>query len=468
MRKLRKSTRTALLFTQAATLTILLAAACSSVPSSESVQSSESVSSSEMETLRQRVEALTEEYSAAEKEYSAAEARAAAAETRAAEAAQSASDALAAAETLRAAYEAAEARALKAVEDAAAAGDRSEKAITRAEQAVAESAKLKNDLDEAMKLARTRGEEARQAEAAALAAMNSANQALADTQAQLQTANQALAEARTQAERGIASANARADAAIAETEADAALRIANAEASANENISSVIETAANAIADTQASAAESIEESISEIIATTTTTTPPCRFSSSVPRVLPSVLLLQTNGGIGTAFYIGNDQFITAHHVVDQVGSVTLSNSEVEVIARKVWAEPDYDIAILEGSVEGIPALTFADSSRLTPGQPLAAIGFPLYQASRASATSGLLSRIHEIPDLGKGLFLETDAAVNPGNSGGPLINECGDVIGVMVAKAVAREDSNVPSLEGIGWAVPSNSAKAVLERYRG
>ena len=467
MRQLRKTTRTALLFTQAAALTILLAAACSSVPNSESVQSPESVpspesvSKSEMEALRQQVETLTAEYSSLTEEYSAAEARSA-------KAAQSASDALAAAETLRAAYEAAEARALKAVEDAAAAGDRSEKAITRAEQAVAESARLKNDLDDAMELARTRDEEARQAKADALTAMNAANQALADTQAQLQTANQALAEAKTQAERGIASANARADAAIAQTEADAALRISNAEASANENISSVIETAANAIADTQASAAESIEESISEIIATTTTAPPPCRFSLSVPRVLPSVLLLQTNGGIGTAFYIGDNQFITAHHVVDQVGSVTLSNSEVEVIARKVWAEPDYDIAILEGEVEGIPALTFADSSRLTPGQPLAAIGFPLYHASRASATSGLLSRIHEIPDLGKGLFLETDAAVNPGNSGGPLINECGDVIGVMVAKAVAREDSNVPSLEGIGWAVPSNSAKAVLERFRG
>ena len=439
MKKLRKTTRKALLFTQAAALTILLATACSSVPNSE------------METLRQRVETLTEEYAAAE--------------TRAAEAAQSASDALEAAETLRAAYEAAETRARGAVEDAVAAGDRSEQAVARAEQAVAESEKLKKDLDEAMELASTRNEEARQAETAALAAMNAANQALAETQAQLQTANQALAEAQTQAERGIASANARAEAAIAETEADAALRIANAEASANENISSVIETAASAIADTQAQAAESI----SEAIQTTTTTTPPCRFSNSVPRVLPSVLFLQSNDGIGTAFYIGNNQFITAHHVVDQVGVVKLSNSEVEVIARKVWSEPDYDISILEGSVTGISALTFADSSRLTPGQSLAAIGFPLVEASQASATSGLLSRVHEVPDLGKGLYLETDAAVNPGNSGGPLINECGDVIGVVVAKAVAREgDGNTPPLEGIGWAVPSNSAQAVLERFRG
>lgn len=445
----------------AAALTILLATACSSAPNSE------------IETLRQRVETLTEEYTAAE--------------ARAAEAAKSASDALAAAETLRAAYEAAEARAQKAVrdaearaqeaveaaearaqgavEDAVAASDRSEKAVARAEQAVAESEKLKNDFDEAMELARTRSEEARQAEADALAAMDAANQALTATQTQLQTANQALTETQTQAERSIASANARADAAIAETEADAATRIANAEASANENISSVIETAANAIADTQANAVESI----SEAIKTTTTTTPPCRFSSSVPMVLPSVLFLQSNGGIGTAFYIGNNQFITAHHVVDQVGYVTLSNSEVEVIARKVWSEPDYDISILEGSVAGIPSLSFADSSELTPGQSLAAIGFPLYEASRASATSGLLSRVHEVPDLGKGLFLETDAAVNPGNSGGPLINECGDVIGVIVAKAVAREgDGNIPPLEGIGWAVPSNTAQAVLERFRG
>ena len=436
MKNPRGTTRTVLLLVKAAVLTLLLAAACAPAQNSQ------------METLLQRIATLTEEVETLTEEYAAAM-------SQADESSQRASDAQAQAEALRVSYEAAEARAQTAAKEAAeavaAAGDRSAEAVTLAEQAVAESKKLKKDLDEAMELARIRGEEARQAEANALAALETASQTLKDTQLQLQTASQVITETQTEAERMIASATAKADAAIAQ-----------AEARAVEDISSVVASAASAIADTQSDAVESITQAIQ----TTTTTAPPCRFATSIPQVLSSVLHLKAGNSSGTAFYVGDDLFITALHVVAQAGEARLSNSEAELIATKVWGEPDYDLAILQGKPGSISALTLGDSSKLDTGQSLAAIGYPLYESSRASATSGLLSRIQEIPDLGKGVFLETDAAINPGHSGGPLINECGEVIGVILAKAVAKR--GVPTVEGIGWAVPSNTTREVLERFQG
>ena len=86
--------------------------------------------------------------------------------------------------------------------------------------------------------------------------------------------------------------------------------------------------------------------------------------------------------------------------------------------AKKVYSEPDYDIAILRGHAEELEALELRGTSGLSTGQPVAAIGYPLLPSLQASATSGLLSRIHAVPQLGRGVFLETDTAVNPGNSG--------------------------------------------------
>lgn len=186
-----------------------------------------------------------------------------------------------------------------------------------------------------------------------------------------------------------------------------------------------------------------------------------CSFTQSVPVVFASVLQVVTESGTGTAFYIGGGEYLTAAHVVSGASEVSLRSSAHDLAAEVVGAEIDTDIAILRASDAGIAPLEFGSVSDLGPGQALAVAGFPRFVADDPSVTSGLLSKVVEDPDLGFGTFLQTDAAVNPGNSGGPVFDECGLVVGMVVSKAVDTD------IEGIGWAVAENTLEAALPRVR-
>ena len=181
-----------------------------------------------------------------------------------------------------------------------------------------------------------------------------------------------------------------------------------------------------------------------------------CSFSTSAPKVAASVFQVITDSGTGTAFYIGNDEFMTAAHVVDGVGAgeVRLRSDNRDLAARIVGADFETDIAVLAAPGGGIAPLSFGSVRGLGLGHPLGVVGYPVYETPSASLVTGVLSRTENDDTLGT--LVQTDAAINPGNSGGPMIDECGRVLGMAVFKLVGQ------AIEGISYAI---SADTLVER---
>ena len=182
---------------------------------------------------------------------------------------------------------------------------------------------------------------------------------------------------------------------------------------------------------------------------------PDCSFSESAPTVAASVFQVITDFGLGTAFYIGNDEFMTAAHVVQGVGTgeLTLRKNANDLTATIVGADFATDIAVLSAPGTGIEPLAFGSVVELDLGHPLGVVGYPV-DATSASVVTGVLSRTEDDPTLGT--LVQTDAAINPGNSGGPVIDKCGTVLGMAVLKLVGT------AIEGISYAI---SADTLVER---
>ena len=165
--------------------------------------------------------------------------------------------------------------------------------------------------------------------------------------------------------------------------------------------------------------------------------------------------------GAGSGFIISPDgSILTNHHVIDGAERilVTLSDGR-SVRARVVGTDPDTDIALLK--IDGqsqLPVATLGDSSRLRMGEWVCAIGNPL--GYDHSVTVGVVSYLgRKLFDASLDDYIQTDAAINLGNSGGPLINMRGEVIGINAA--ISARASN------IGFAVPINGATAILPQLR-
>ena len=187
--------------------------------------------------------------------------------------------------------------------------------------------------------------------------------------------------------------------------------------------------------------------------------TPACEFSDRSAAVRGAVFQVFAGGGIGTAFYVGNDEWITAAHVVENQRSVVLRNGATELLATVKGGNLVADLALLEATGDGIVALRFGSLGEVGAGTTVFAIGFPLYEATESSVTSGVLSRVEQYEDLGD--VIVTDASVNPGNSGGPLVDACGDVIGMIIEKYVGTD------VEGIGYAVAETTLQDQIPSLR-
>ena len=186
-----------------------------------------------------------------------------------------------------------------------------------------------------------------------------------------------------------------------------------------------------------------------------------CDFAQSVPVVFASTFQVVTDRGTGTAFHIGGGEFLTAAHVVDSASSIELRHGGRRLTAARVGYDTATDIALLRANGAGVPALTFGDVSGIGPGHALAVAGYPPSVNRTPSVVSGLLSKFVRDPSFGAGTYIQTDAAVNPGNSGGPVFDRCGAVVGLVVAKLVHTE------IEGISWAVAQNTIEAMLPSLR-
>ena len=156
-------------------------------------------------------------------------------------------------------------------------------------------------------------------------------------------------------------------------------------------------------------------------------------FSDLVGRVRQSLVMVQ-NGhqGAGAGIVWGEGLILTNNHVaVEDRLQVILPNGH-EVQARVLARDPEVDLALLSADVNGFPPLPFADSRRVRPGEIVLAIGHPLGQ--RNVVTMGVVSSVDSVQTNGnrKSIpIIRSDVVLLPGNSGGPLVNAAGEVIGI-------------------------------------
>ena len=165
-------------------------------------------------------------------------------------------------------------------------------------------------------------------------------------------------------------------------------------------------------------------------------------------------------GGVGSGIVISPDGLVlTNNHVVGSAREIRLSNSEGLVTdARVLGVDPDTDLALVRADTDGkLPAATLGDSKLLRRGQLVVAIGNPL--GFEFTVTAGVVSALGRSIRAVSGRVIEdviqTDAALNPGNSGGPLVSSRGEVIGINTAVIMGAQN--------ICFAVASNTAQFVL-----
>lgn len=204
-----------------------------------------------------------------------------------------------------------------------------------------------------------------------------------------------------------------------------------------------------------------------------------------VEKVLPSVVsvisiknvrgvfgtISQEKGG-GTGFIITNDGLILTnkHVVADSTAEYYVFTNDGESYPAKVESlDPIMDLAIIKIDAQNLPVVEFGDSNDLEIGQRVIAVGNALGEFQN-TVTSGIISAlersIQATDTLGQNAerldgLLQTDAAINYGNSGGPLINLAGQVIGINTAVASLVES------QGISFAIPVNFAKTALKSYQ-
>jgi S1-C subfamily serine protease len=176
------------------------------------------------------------------------------------------------------------------------------------------------------------------------------------------------------------------------------------------------------------------------------------------------------SSGVGSGFvFDANGLILTNLHVIDDAGDIVVTFGDGTELAGTVIAtDEEHDLAVVQVDATGLPTLPIGDASALEVGQLVIAIGSPLGTFTE-TVTSGILSATGRTIEVGTEFsrrttsmtgLLQTDAAINEGNSGGPLLDARGAVVGVNVAVA--------SSAQGIGFAVPIEDAAAIMAEARG
>ncbi len=186
---------------------------------------------------------------------------------------------------------------------------------------------------------------------------------------------------------------------------------------------------------------------------------PSCDFAEHAASAVDAVWQVQAGQSLGTAFHMGSAAdrawWLTAEHVVRGSQTVVLTHSGARRSARVVTADRAGDIAVLSTAIGPEPALEFGGLSSAAPGSAVYLVGYPLYAASTPAVSRGIVSRLLDDPALGR--VLQTDTSASPGNSGGPMLNACGKVAGMVVSKASAQ------GAEGINYSITEQALEAAL-----
>jgi serine protease Do len=165
--------------------------------------------------------------------------------------------------------------------------------------------------------------------------------------------------------------------------------------------------------------------------------------------------------GTGSGFIVSGDGYVlTNAHVVADAATVSVRLTDRrEFTARVIGVDKRSDVAVLKIAAKGLPTVRFGDASRLQPGQWVVAIGSPF--GFESSVTAGVVSATaRSLPDENYVPFIQTDVAVNPGNSGGPLFNLDGQVVGIN-----SQIYSRTGGYMGLSFAIPIDLALSVKEQ---
>ena len=167
-------------------------------------------------------------------------------------------------------------------------------------------------------------------------------------------------------------------------------------------------------------------------------------------------IIVSSKGYIVTNMHVSGDKYSNCY--------VTLENGN-SYKANVVWVDSTLDLSILKINIEGMKSAKLGDSSKVKTGQTVYAIGNPIGYEFQRTVTFGIISAESRTlkfkennTDILMTDLIQTDADINPGNSGGPLINTKGEVIGINSLK--------IDSAEGIGFAVPINIIKPIIEKF--
>lgn len=175
-------------------------------------------------------------------------------------------------------------------------------------------------------------------------------------------------------------------------------------------------------------------------------------YGDMVKNVVNACLTVKTNFGHGSGFLVSEDGYIlTNNHVVSGADKIdVVFDNGFSFEAKLIKANEDRDVALLKISGSGFKALPLGTSDDASVGTEVVAIGTPQDIKLGQTVTKGIVSGKREMEEKN---FIQTDVAINSGNSGGPLINSSGEVIGIIVAKVFGK------SVEGLGFAIPINEA---------
>ena len=190
-------------------------------------------------------------------------------------------------------------------------------------------------------------------------------------------------------------------------------------------------------------------------------------YEKNIPSVVSVICTLSGGTSSGTGVIMSTDGYIiTNAHVVEDAASISVLLTDGSYHdATVVGADSVSDLAVLHIETDDLIPAEFGDSTALQVGDSVAAIGDPLGVELRGTMTNGIVSAINrDVVTGGRTLTLiQTNAALNSGNSGGPLINCYGQVVGINTMKIGVFTDSS--GVEGIGFAIPSSTVRDIVNQ---
>jgi len=176
---------------------------------------------------------------------------------------------------------------------------------------------------------------------------------------------------------------------------------------------------------------------------------------TSIERVVEAVVAIETDSASGSGFFFGpRCAVITNHHVIHDAKTIVIKATSGRLfVAQVLNDDPSRDLALLSTTADTCPSLPLGDSDRSVLGQEVYAIGTPL--GLQGTVTKGIISARREALGVH---YLQVDASLNPGNSGGPLVDAGGHVLGVNTFK--------VRGYEGLNFAVASSELQTAFGTY--